>query len=90
METEVITFPVICRNKKCYIISQNHGYEVIVNENSVWKPLFVNSNDNSNEGLIHTEKPFFSVQFHQKQEQDLLIPSFYLISLLRDAPMNLM
>ena len=43
---------------------QNHGYEVIVNENSVWKPLFVNSNDNSNEGLIHTEKPFFSVQFH--------------------------
>ena len=50
--------------KKCYITSQNHGYEVIVNNNPVWKPLFVNSNDNSNEGLIHSEKPFFSVQFH--------------------------
>lgn len=51
---------------KCYITSQNHGYEVLSNEsiNSKWKPLFVNSNDDSNEGLIHMEKPFFSVQFH--------------------------
>ena len=29
-----------------------------------WKELFVNSNDNSNEGIIHSSKPFFSVQFH--------------------------
>ena len=49
---------------KCYITSQNHGFEVILNNNSEWKELFVNSNDNSNEGLIHVEKPFFSVQFH--------------------------
>ena len=53
--------------KKCYITSQNHGYEVLVNHDakqSQWAPLFVNSNDGSNEGLIHKEKPIFSVQFH--------------------------
>ena len=63
---------------KCYITSQNHGYEVVINKtntynhtsttnnsnSSYWKELFVNSNDGSNEGLIHTTKPFFSVQFH--------------------------
>ena len=29
-----------------------------------WKPLFLNTNDLSNEGIIHTSKPYFSVQFH--------------------------
>ena len=29
-----------------------------------WRPLFINQNDKSNEGLRHVEKPFFSVQFH--------------------------
>jgi hypothetical protein len=29
-----------------------------------WKPLFVNNNDGSNEGIRHTSKPFFSAQFH--------------------------
>ena len=52
--------------KKCYITSQNHGYEVLLNKNSNsnWQELFVNSNDNSNEGLIHNTRPYFSVQFH--------------------------
>jgi carbamoyl-phosphate synthase / aspartate carbamoyltransferase len=51
--------------QKCYITSQNHGYEVLVNqENTEWQELFVNSNDGSNEGLIHKQKPYFSVQFH--------------------------
>ena len=52
--------------KKCYITSQNHGYEVILNKNNEtkWKELFVNSNDGSNEGLIHIDRPYFSVQFH--------------------------
>ena len=52
--------------QKCYITSQNHGYEVLPNSNDdwEWKELFVNSNDGSNEGLIHLTKPFFSVQFH--------------------------
>jgi carbamoylphosphate synthase small subunit len=28
------------------------------------KPYFVNLNDGSNEGLVHTRLPLFSVQFH--------------------------
>jgi carbamoyl-phosphate synthase / aspartate carbamoyltransferase len=51
--------------QKCYITSQNHGYEVLLDrENTEWQELFVNSNDGSNEGLIHKTKPYFSVQFH--------------------------
>ena len=51
---------------KCYITSQNHGFEVLLNNDnySNWQELFINSNDNTNEGLIHIDKPYFSVQFH--------------------------
>lgn len=50
---------------RCYITSQNHGYEVDVETlPSGWRPLFINANDQSNEGIWNTEKPFFSVQFH--------------------------
>ncbi|KAG7887311.1 hypothetical protein KL936_004471 [Ogataea polymorpha] len=50
---------------KCYITSQNHGYAVDTDTLTPgWKELFVNANDGSNEGIYHTEKPFFSVQFH--------------------------
>ena len=31
---------------------------------SGWEPLFVNANDDSNEGLVHKSKPIFTVQFH--------------------------
>jgi carbamoyl-phosphate synthase small subunit len=50
---------------KAYITSQNHGY-AINNEtlSGGWEPLFVNLNDNTNEGMKHLEKPFFSTQFH--------------------------
>jgi len=53
------------RTTRCYITSQNHGYAV--DDSSLpdgWKALFLNANDQSNEGIIHTSKPFFSVQFH--------------------------
>ncbi|KAH3901147.1 bifunctional carbamoylphosphate synthetase/aspartate transcarbamylase SCDLUD_002630 [Saccharomycodes ludwigii] len=50
---------------RCYITSQNHGFAVNVDTlPSGWKPLFVNANDGSNEGIYHTELPYFSVQFH--------------------------
>ncbi|AET39975.1 bifunctional carbamoylphosphate synthetase/aspartate transcarbamylase Ecym_5206 [Eremothecium cymbalariae DBVPG len=50
---------------RCYITSQNHGYAVDVDTlTDGWKPLFVNANDDSNEGIYHTELPYFSVQFH--------------------------
>lgn len=50
---------------KCYITSQNHGYavdEASLKEN--WKPLFVNVNDGTIEGIRHSHKPYFSTQFH--------------------------
>jgi carbamoyl-phosphate synthase small subunit len=50
---------------KAYITSQNHGYAI--NNNTLpkdWEPLFLNLNDNTNEGIRHKSKPFFSSQFH--------------------------
>lgn len=53
------------RTTMCYITPQNHGFAVDSDSLSVdWKTLFINANDLSNEGIIHTSKPFFSVQFH--------------------------
>lgn len=53
------------RTGRCYITPQNHGFAVDSNSlPPMWKPLFINANDKSNEGIIHTNKPFFSVQFH--------------------------
>jgi len=50
---------------KCYITSQNHGYAVDTDTLPAgWTELFVNANDHSNEGIRHTSRPFFSVQFH--------------------------
>lgn len=50
---------------KAYITSQNHGFAI--NNNTLskdWEPLFINLNDNTNEGMKHKSKPFFSSQFH--------------------------
>ena len=48
-----------------YITSQNHGFAI---DNDTlgkdWEPLFINLNDNTNEGMKHRSKPFFSTQFH--------------------------
>jgi Carbamoylphosphate synthase small subunit len=53
------------RTGRCYITPQNHGYAVDAKSLPAdWKPLFINANDLSNEGIIHASKPFFSVQFH--------------------------
>lgn len=51
------------KTNKCFITTQNHGYEVseIPNGFNKW---FVNANDGSNEGIIHKSKPIMSVQFH--------------------------
>ena len=58
---------VKCLYFRCYITTQNHGYEVDTKSipvTSGWEPLFVNANDDSNEGLVHKSKPIFTVQFH--------------------------
>jgi carbamoyl-phosphate synthase/aspartate carbamoyltransferase len=50
---------------KCHITSQNHGYAVDATTlQNGWEELFINANDLSNEGIRHTSRPFFSVQFH--------------------------
>lgn len=49
----------------CYMTSQNHGYAVDSKSIPIdWDVLFTNSNDGTNEGIVHNSKPFFSVQFH--------------------------
>ncbi|KAG8894865.1 hypothetical protein FRB99_000945, partial [Tulasnella sp. 403] len=50
---------------RCYITSQNHGFQVdLATLPGGWMELFRNANDQSNEGIICVDKPFFSVQFH--------------------------
>ncbi|UJR35525.1 hypothetical protein I4U23_028279 [Adineta vaga] len=52
--------------ERCFITSQNHGFAVQTAQGlpSDWSVLFTNQNDQSNEGIVHNSKPFFSVQFH--------------------------
>jgi len=58
--------PVLLKDtNKAYITSQNHGFAIDNDTLPVdWEPLFTNLNDNTNEGMRHTSKPFFSTQFH--------------------------
>ena len=64
------------------ITSQNHGYAIKNSNLENWEELFRNINDNSNEGICHASKPYFSVQFHPEArggpEEG---PVFYLIYL---------
>ncbi|CAH3184818.1 unnamed protein product, partial [Porites evermanni] len=50
---------------EAFITSQNHGFAI--DEASLpaeWNSLFINANDKTNEGIMHTEKPIFTAQFH--------------------------
>ena len=65
------------RTGRCYITPQNHGFAVDADSlPDLWEPLFINVNDRSNEGIIHTSKPFFSVQFHPEANGGPLDTSF--------------
>lgn len=56
---------ILTSNKRCYITTQNHGFAVDEKRLPVgFKRWFYNANDNTNEGIIHSKLPFFSVQFH--------------------------
>ncbi|CAH1789870.1 unnamed protein product [Owenia fusiformis] len=52
-------------NGQAFITSQNHGFAI---DNSSlpegWKPMFINANDRTNEGVYHESKPYFTAQFH--------------------------
>eukprot|EP00117_Sycon_ciliatum_P002084 scpid10248/ scgid7469/ Carbamoyl-phosphate synthase [ammonia], mitochondrial; Carbamoyl-phosphate synthetase I len=50
---------------QAFITSQNHGFAIDTDTlPSDWKPLFVNVNDKSNEGIMHESQPVFTAQFH--------------------------
>ena len=53
-------------SKKVDISVQNHCFCVDIDslDRSVIKPYYINLNDQSLEGIYHTELPMFSVQFH--------------------------
>lgn len=63
---------------RCHITSQNHGYAVDMSTISTkdWKEYFVNLNDGSNEGMIHTSRPIMSTQFHPEAKGGPLDSSF--------------
>ena len=54
---------VLVGTNTCYLTTQNHGF--MVSKLPIgFKEWFRNSNDQSNEGIIHTKLPIMSVQFH--------------------------
>ncbi len=56
---------LLADSNKAYITSQNHGFAIDSSTlPSDWEPLFINLNDQTNEGMKHKHKPFFSTQFH--------------------------
>ncbi|MFA6257092.1 MAG: glutamine-hydrolyzing carbamoyl-phosphate synthase small subunit [Candidatus Paceibacterota bacterium] len=54
---------VLAGSNKCYLSTQNHGFAVKKIPKG-FKEWFVNGNDGTNEGIIHTSLPFMAVQFH--------------------------
>lgn len=50
---------------RCFMTTQNHGFAVdAATLPEDWRILFTNANDQSNEGIVHKQLPYFSVQFH--------------------------
>ncbi len=58
--------PVIdLRDHRLFVTSQNHGYAIDAATLPAFaRPLFVNANDNTLEGVWYEDRPAFSVQFH--------------------------
>uniref|UniRef100_A0A182FK14 ATP-grasp domain-containing protein n=1 Tax=Anopheles albimanus TaxID=7167 RepID=A0A182FK14_ANOAL len=74
--------------KRCYMTSQNHGFAVDSSEMPAgWEELFVNLNDGTNEGIVHEQRPYFSVQFHPEHTAgpaDLEVLFDVFLELVRD------
>jgi carbamoyl-phosphate synthase small subunit len=61
----------------CHITSQNHGYAIDASTlPEGWKEYFLNLNDSSNEGMLHTSRPIFSTQFHPEAKGGPLDSSY--------------
>ncbi|XP_060784979.1 carbamoyl-phosphate synthase [ammonia], mitochondrial [Neoarius graeffei] len=53
------------RTGQAFITAQNHGYGIDSKSLPLgWSPLFINANDETNEGIMHNTKPIFTAQFH--------------------------
>lgn len=54
------------KRQKVDVTSQNHGFSVCADTFSqeIIDPIYLNFNDNTLAGLVHNNKPFFSVQYH--------------------------
>lgn len=51
--------------QRCFITTQNHGFAIDpATLPPEWLILFTNENDGTNEGIVHVDRPIFSVQFH--------------------------
>ena len=63
-----INHPVLNLNtKKCEVTSQNHGFSIDEDSLNGKNNIIIthrNLNDNTVEGIMFTDKPFFSVQYH--------------------------
>ncbi|NWY64837.1 CPSM synthase, partial [Erithacus rubecula] len=52
-------------NGQAVITAQNHGYAISSSALPPgWKPLFVNANDQTNEGIMHETRSIFTAQFY--------------------------
>jgi carbamoyl-phosphate synthase small subunit len=67
----------LIRNR-CMVTSQNHGYSVLKEslENTQLKPWFINADDKTIEGVVHSAKPCLAVQFHPEGSPGPLDPSY--------------
>ena len=60
MTSQVILTALLLESRKCSLVMlfsllQNHGYAVSASDlPEGWQELFINENDKSNEGLVHT------------------------------------
>lgn len=54
------------KTNRCYITTQNHGYAVAAEplRKTPLETWFINANDKTIEGVKHTSKPVFAVQWH--------------------------
>jgi carbamoyl-phosphate synthase small subunit len=63
---------------RCLVTSQNHGYTVTEDslDGTGLDPWFVNADDKTIEGILHTSKPCMSVQFHPEASPGPLDASY--------------
>eukprot|EP00057_Strongylocentrotus_purpuratus_P025741 XP_011680215.1 PREDICTED: carbamoyl-phosphate synthase [ammonia], mitochondrial [Strongylocentrotus purpuratus] len=54
---------------QAFITSQNHGFAIDSEKLPPdWTPIFINANDQTNEGIMHKTKPIFTAQFHPEHK----------------------